>query len=72
LWGTPIVNGASKEQFDQLFGKSWATENIAKPKRDIGFWLLRLAGFGYLGFWGVLAFRTAWGKSMARFPSIHD
>lgn len=55
LWGTPITNGASKEQFYQLFGKSWATETIAKPKRDIGFWLLRLAGFGYLGFWGVLA-----------------
>jgi hypothetical protein len=55
LWGTPIVKGASKEQFEQLFGKSWATETIAKPKRDIGFWLLRLAGFGYLGFWGILA-----------------
>lgn len=55
LWGTPAIKGATQQQFDSLFGKSWATETIARPKRDIGFWLLRLAGFGYLGFWAILA-----------------
>jgi hypothetical protein len=39
LWGTPIVKGASKEQFEQLFGKSWATETIAN--------LREISAFGY-------------------------
>lgn len=49
------TRGASHAQYQALFGQAWAQESIPTPQRDIGFWLLRLAGFGYLGFWAVLA-----------------
>lgn len=45
----------SSAAYQALFEQDWAYESLEKPQRDIGFWLLRLAGFGYLGFWAVMA-----------------
>jgi len=36
------------EQEEALFPAEWTDEVVAKPARDIGYWLLRLLGFGYL------------------------
>lgn len=36
------------EQEEALFPTEWTNETVAKPTRDIGYWLLRLLGFGYL------------------------
>ena len=36
------------DQQEALFPIEWTNEEVAKPSRDIGYWLLRLLGFGYL------------------------
>lgn len=59
LWLTRLLSAllypASKskavptsEQEEALFPTEWTNEVVARPARDVGFWLLRLLGFGYL------------------------
>ena len=38
----------TSEQEEALFPTEWTNEEVAKPSRDIGYWVLRLLGFGYL------------------------
>ena len=33
-----------------LFADEWSLENVEPPKRDAGYWMLRLLGFGYLSY----------------------
>ncbi len=44
----------TEEQFKNLFPNEWSAENVDKPKRDAGFWILRLLGFSYLAYLSVL------------------
>ncbi len=54
-------SGATLEQKESLFPKEWTNEEVAKPTRDIEYWVLRLLAFGYfaycmylvLGFLGI-------------------
>ncbi len=41
----PVPTTAQEEA---LFPIEWTNEDVADPSRDIGYWLLRLLGFGYL------------------------
>ena len=38
----------SEEEYQKLFSKEWSQETIDNPKHDLGFWILRLLGLGYL------------------------
>ena len=40
--------GPSIEEYNKLFSQEWSNENVDKPKRDAGYWILRLLGLGYL------------------------
>lgn len=44
----------SKEAYGSLFSKEWSEEKVIKPKRDIAFYLLRITGFVYLIYLGIL------------------
>ncbi len=44
----PTPGGASP------FPDDWSKESLVKPVRDAGYWILRLLGFGYLGYLLVL------------------
>ncbi len=52
------------EQHKSLFTDEWSAENVDKPSRDAGYWILRLLGFSYLAYLfiliiGILGF-TPW------------
>ena len=38
------------EQRATLFPDEWTQEDVGRPPRDAGFWVLRLLGFGYLSY----------------------
>jgi hypothetical protein len=44
------LNEPTPEQQNKLFKDEWTSENIEKPKRDVGYWILRLLGLGYLAY----------------------
>ncbi|MBK8551023.1 MAG: hypothetical protein IPL53_08185 [Ignavibacteria bacterium] len=44
----------SNEQYNNLFKDEWSAEKTDKPKRDPGFWILRMLGFSYLAYLSVL------------------
>jgi hypothetical protein len=42
------------EQYNSLFKKEWSSEAIARPKRDLAFYILRILGFSYLAYLFIL------------------
>ena len=40
----------TREQQAALFPAEWTNEAVAKPRRDAGYWVLRLLGLGYLAY----------------------
>jgi choline dehydrogenase-like flavoprotein len=42
------------EQHNNLFIDEWSAEKVTKPVRDAGYWILRILGFSYLAYLGVL------------------
>ena len=44
----------SREQQEALFPAAWTREDVNKPERDPGYWILRLLGLGYLTYLLVL------------------
>ena len=54
------------EQRQALFPKEWTQEIVAKPQRDIGYWILRLLGLGYLTY---LMFLVAGALGSAAWPA---
>ncbi len=51
--------------------EEWSYERVDKPKRDAGFWILRLLGIGYLAYLGLLLV-GAFAPSLFKFPGIGD
>jgi len=49
-----ITEQPTIEQYKNLFTDEWSSENVVKPKRDAGFWILRILGFSYLAYLVVL------------------
>lgn len=47
---TAAQQAPTREQRSKLFREEWTTERVDKPKRDAGYWILRLLGFGYLSY----------------------
>lgn len=43
------------EQQKELFSDEWTLEKVDKPKHDFGYWILRLLGIIYLGYFILLA-----------------
>ncbi|MEZ0542864.1 GMC family oxidoreductase N-terminal domain-containing protein [Fibrella arboris] len=45
----------SQQEYEALFNKEWSAEAVAKPaSRGFAFWVLRLLGFAYLAYLGLL------------------
>lgn len=44
----------SKEEYESFFSEEWSGEIVAKPKRDAAFYILRITGFAYLIYLGIL------------------
>ena len=42
------------DQQKNLFREEWTSENVLKPKRDFGYWVLRILGFSYVAYLGIL------------------
>lgn len=63
----------TKEQYDALFPAEWADEKVEKPKRDAGYWILRLLGIGYVTYLSILVLgslgSTVWPAEIAKLIS---
>ena len=44
----------SRKQYETLFAADWTRETVEKPRRDAGFWVLRLLGLGYAAYLTLL------------------
>ena len=44
----------TSDQFNDLFKEEWSSEKVLKPKRDFGYWVLRILGFSYVAYLGIL------------------
>lgn len=49
-----VKEAPTKEQQENLFAKEWTEETVDKPKRDAGYWILRLLGISYLAYLIIL------------------
>nr|MBP9191988.1 hypothetical protein [Ignavibacteria bacterium] len=49
-----VQETATKEEYKNLFRDEWTSEKVEKPNRDFGYWVLRILGFSYLAYLGIL------------------
>ena len=51
IYDREAASGApTREQREALFPDEWTQEEVERPRRDAGFWVLRLLGIGYLSY----------------------
>ena len=59
----------TQKQRQALFPDEWTNETVSKPKRDFGYWILRLLGIGYFSYLLILVIGTlgtaAWPPQIA-------
>ncbi len=60
--GKPYPAAPTPAQYNDLFRKKWSAEDVGKPKRDLAFYLLRILGFSYLAYLGILVLGLAGAK----------
>ena len=65
----PNAAGPTPEEYKTLFSQKWSDEAVARPHRDLVFYLLRILGFGYLLYLSVLLIgllgEAPWGENIA-------
>jgi choline dehydrogenase-like flavoprotein len=50
----PYEPAPTREEYASLFNTDWSGEPVARPNRDVFFYLFRILGFGYLIYLGIL------------------
>ena len=62
--------GPTPEQYKMLFSEQWSVENVARPHRDVVFYMLRILGFGYLIYLSILIIGllggAPWGEGIGK------
>jgi choline dehydrogenase-like flavoprotein len=51
---TKSANPPTEAEYKNLFAPEWSSENVAKPKRDAAFYVLRIVGLIYIGYFGII------------------
>ena len=50
LWQKSASPFPTERQREDLFPEEWTAETVEKPRHDLSYYLLRITGFAYLGY----------------------
>jgi len=74
IYGKRKLPGADYEDRVKLFNEEWSKETIEKPKRDFGFYVLRILGFAYIAYLFILIIgmlgHTPWPEQIGNLISM--